>query len=72
MVKSVARIGWELCDRRLLQKVHRYNLGRDRKLGRLSKQSTMYVWKERTANDAARGHLLAEPWPKAGPPPDVR
>ena len=72
MVASVQRIGWELCDQRLLQRVHRYNLGRDRTLGRLSKQSTSWVWNERAANEAGREHLLAVPWPKAPPRPDVR
>lgn len=72
MVASVQRIGWELCDQRLIQHVHRYNFGRHQTLGLTSRQSTPWVWKERDANDAARGRLLAEPWPKAGPRPDVR
>eukprot|EP00752_Nemacystus_decipiens_P017449 g15643.t1 len=71
LVSSVQRIGWRLCDQRLLQFVHRYNLERDRKLGRLSKQSTLKVWLERDANKEAEGHLLALPWPRASPPPDV-
>lgn len=69
---GVHRLGPELADQRLLQSIHRFDVGRDRKLGRTSKQSTLYVWRERDANDAARGCLLAEPFPKAGPRPDVR
>lgn len=72
MVSNVQRIGWKLCDQRLLQFVFRYNFNRDRKLGRLSKQSTLWVWKERAANKLATEHLLAVPWPKASTPPNVR
>lgn len=72
MVSSVARIGWKLCDQRLLQFVHRYNISRDRKLLRLSLFSTPWVWRERDANKVAEIYLLAVPFPKASPPPHVR
>lgn len=71
-LSGISRLGTDVCDERLLPHVHRYNLERDRKLGRLSKQSTPWVWRERVANDATRECLDGEPFPKAGPHPDVR
>ncbi|CAN0403934.1 unnamed protein product, partial [Ectocarpus sp. 12 AP-2014] len=72
MTSSVSRLGPGVCDQRLLQLVHRFNLDKDRKLGRASKHSTLWVWRERDINDAARRCLVAEPFPKAGPRPDVQ
>ncbi|CAN0504013.1 unnamed protein product, partial [Ectocarpus sp. 12 AP-2014] len=72
MTSSVSRLGPGVCDQRLLQLVHRFNLDKDRKLGRASKHSTLWVWRERDINDAARKCLVAESFPKAGPRPDVQ
>lgn len=72
IVTSVSRLGPDVCDQRVLQIVHRYNFQRDKKLGRTSKQSTLWVWRKRIVNDAAKECLVAEPFPKAGPRPDVR
>ncbi|CAN0474640.1 unnamed protein product, partial [Ectocarpus sp. 8 AP-2014] len=72
MTSSVSRLGPGVCDQRLLRLVHRFNLDKDRKLGRASKHSTLWVWRERDINDAARKCLVAEPFPKAGSRPDVQ
>ncbi|CAB1109576.1 unnamed protein product [Ectocarpus sp. CCAP 1310/34] len=71
LVNGVARLGAEACDARLLQRIHRHNHDMDRKLGRTSKQSTLWVWRERKANAAAESILTSRPFPRAGDTPTV-
>lgn len=72
LVASVQRLSPALCDQRVLPRVHSFNFRRDQKLNKTSKPSTLFVWGERDVNDASRGCLVAEPFPKAGPRLDVR
>lgn len=72
MVDGMSRIGAEICDIRRRRRFHRRNFEINRKYGRTSKQSTEWVWGERDANEAAKVCLTMEPFPKAGPRPEVR
>lgn len=67
-----SRLGADVCDARLAQRVHRHNHDMDRKHGRTDKQSTLWVWRERDANEASKNCLKVEPFPKAGPRPEVK
>lgn len=71
-VARTSRIGSERCQMRLVQRISRHNFQVDYKHGRTCKQSTLWVWSERNANDAAKLCLTTEPFPKAGPRPQVR